>query len=140
MPYVLTCQRALRAYVAHVPTCLACLPSKVATCLVCLTCFTCSRALRACVLTCLRANVPCVLTCRNYPQFFFSWIIFLPYKKSLSNVEARRVTSYIFKIFSIYSSSLKYMFPIFKNIKIGREAYDFSKILEKYLQRILIFY
>ena len=31
--YVLTCQRALRAYVSHLSTCLACLCTHVSTCL-----------------------------------------------------------------------------------------------------------
>ena len=68
VPYVLACQRALRAYV---PTFLACLRANVSCVL------TCSRALRAHVpmclaclrgymitcscLACSRVNVPCVL-------------------------------------------------------------------------------
>ena len=65
VPYVLTWQRALRAYV---PTCLACLGAHVPTCLACsrdnVPCvLTYSGANAPCVLTCSRANVPCVLTC-----------------------------------------------------------------------------
>ena len=53
VPYVLPCQRALRAYV---PTFLACLRAHVPTRLVCL------LAHVPCVLTCSRANVSCMST------------------------------------------------------------------------------
>ena len=68
---VLTCQRALRAHVPYVPTCLACLRAHVSCVLMCsranvLCVLTCQRALRAYVLTCLvclRAHVPMCLAC-----------------------------------------------------------------------------
>ena len=64
---VLTCQRALRAYL---PTCLTCLRAHVPTCLACLranvSCvLTRQRALRAYMLTCQRALRAYVLKCQR---------------------------------------------------------------------------
>ena len=93
VPYLLTCQRVLRARVpaclaclhANVlpclrPSCLACLRVHVPTCLTCL-CATCLAWVRAQVptylaysrahvptcLLCPRINVFCVVTCHNVP-------------------------------------------------------------------------
>ena len=54
VPYVLTCQRDLCAYVPCVLTC----PRANVPCVL-----TCWRANMPCVLTWLRANMPCVFTC-----------------------------------------------------------------------------
>ena len=59
VPYVLTCQHTLRAYVL---TCLACLRVKV-PCV--LTYIACLLSNMPCVLMCSRANVLCVLTCQR---------------------------------------------------------------------------
>ena len=75
--YVLTCQCVLRAYMcshANVPCVLTCSRANVPCVLVC------SRANMPCVLTCSSANMPyaltcslpCVLTYRKYHQVFFS--------------------------------------------------------------------
>ena len=63
VPYVLMCQRALRAYM---PTCLACFGAHVPTCLACLrahmpVCLACLRAQMPSCLACLRAHVPSCL-------------------------------------------------------------------------------
>ena len=70
VPYVLTCQHALCAYV---PTCLACYV---------LMCLACLRINVPCVLTCLaclHANVPYVLTClaclRAHVPTWFAYLL-----------------------------------------------------------------
>ena len=61
VPYVLTCQRALRVLRAHMPMCLGCLCAHMPTCLAC------SCAHVPTCLVCLRANVSCVSICwRDY--------------------------------------------------------------------------
>ena len=57
MPYVFTCQHALRA---HVLKCQSALRAHVLTCQRA-TCLACSRANVSCVSTCSRTNLPCVL-------------------------------------------------------------------------------
>ena len=60
VPYVLTCQRALSAYV---PIYLACLHANVPTCLTCIMCLECLRVLCAYMLmclACLRAHMTCL--------------------------------------------------------------------------------
>ena len=57
MPYVFTCQHALRA---HVLKCQRALRAHVLTCQRA-TCLACSRANVSCVSTCSRTNLPCVL-------------------------------------------------------------------------------
>ena len=65
VPYVPTCQCALRTYV---PTCLACLRAHVPTCFVSLrlyvsTCLACLHSHVPTCLACLRAQVSCVSKC-----------------------------------------------------------------------------
>ena len=82
VPYVLTCQRVLRASCSR-SNLSACLRTNVSYV------FTCSRANVPCVLTCPRDNVltcssakiPCVLTCSrvNVPQVLTSQCVFRAY-------------------------------------------------------------